>query len=428
MLKAANTIPDDVEMAGIREVASTLLPTHFGDMLIKVYRKGMGAESMAIISGSPQSQSIVPVRVHSACMTAEVLGSMKCDCKSQLDYALQYIADANNGLVIYLPQEGRGVGLVNKIRAYALQEQGLDTVDANRALGLPDDARNYNDAASILRDLGIRRIRLLTNNPLKVQALRILGIDVCERVPLPVLMNTHSLHYLKTKRARMGHLFDIGDESDGFEAQSPEMRRPVVHVNFALDRDGRTALDSGESLQLSCAQDWRRVHRLREHYSAVVVGARTWQLDTPRLTARREYLGREPHRQPERVIFAGGKDVQVIPDGRRTFVVGTSKTYLDGIGIEAHDHGVTEPLEALHRYGVQSVLVEGGLTLLRSFIREGQVDCLTIYVRSDSKDRVAGAIDAALPGLPLPSLRFERFGEGTLVSGENCRNFMIKRT
>ncbi|MCG6863555.1 MAG: GTP cyclohydrolase II [Chromatiaceae bacterium] len=410
-------------MAELMDEASTRLPTRFGNMLVKVYRTGLGSEPMAIISGSPQSEPIVPVRVHSACMTSEVLGSMKCDCKTQLDWALQYIADAQNGVVIYLPQEGRGVGLVNKIRAYSLQEQGLDTLDANRALGLPDDARSYEDAASILDDLGIRRIRLLTNNPKKVNALKTLGIDVCERVPLPVMPNVHSLHYLKTKRARMGHLLEIGGEPPT-DAQVSEMRRPVVHVNFALDCNGRTALDTGQSLQLSCATDWRRVHELREHYSAVVVGARTWQLDSPRLTARREHLGREPRRQPERVIFAGRKTVEVVPDGRRTFVVGANRRYAGGIGIEAQDHGVVAPLEVLHRYGIRSILVEGGLTLLRSFIRDGQVDCLTIYVRSDSKDRVVGAVDAALAGVPVPVLQYERFGEGTLVSGINCQDFL----
>lgn len=411
-------------MAGLKEVATTRLPTCFGDMLVKVYQKGTATESMAIISGSPYSEPIVPVRVHSACMTSEVFGSMKCDCKSQLDWALQFIADSQGGLVIYLPQEGRGVGFVNKIRAYSLQEQGLDTLDANRALGLPDDARSYEDAAAILRDLGIHRIRLLTNNPLKVDALKTLGIDVCERVSLPVMSNEHSLRYLKTKRVRMGHLLEIGDEPDGADVQVSEMRRPVVHVNFALDCDGRTALDSGRSLQLSCTKDWRRVHELREHYSAVVVGARTWQLDTPRLTARREHLGREPRRQPERVIFAGRKTIELVPDGRRTFVVGARKSYTGGIGIEAQGHGVVEPLEVLHRYGIRSILVEGGLTLLRSFLRDGQVDCLTIYVRSDSRDRVASAVDAALCGLPLSALQFERFGEGTLVSVKGCQDFL----
>ncbi len=196
--------------ACITEEASAMLPTRFGDMRIRVYTNELGAESMAIISGTPDAASAVPVRVHSACITGEVLGSMKCDCKSQLDYALKFIAE-HGGVVIYLPQEGRGVGLVNKIRAYALQDEGMDTVEANRALGLPDDARSYHDAACILARLGIGNIRLLTNNPLKVSELQKLGIEVSERLPMPLMANKHSADYLKTKHERMGHLFEIND-------------------------------------------------------------------------------------------------------------------------------------------------------------------------------------------------------------------------
>lgn len=415
-----NTIQADPENQGLREKASTLLPTRFGDMRIKVYGRDNGPESMAIISGAPDARSAVPVRVHSACLTAEVLGSLKCDCKSQLDYALQYIAD-QNGLLIYLPQEGRGVGLINKIKAYALQEQGLDTVDANRALGLPDDARKYNDAAEILRDLGYQKIRLLTNNPLKVSALCSLGIDVCERVPLPLMANEYSLGYLKTKRTRMGHLFEIDNEANAETEPLAKMSRPVVHVNFALGQIGQMASGTGKSLPLSCAQDWRRVHELREYYSAVVVGARTWQLDSPQLTARREYLGRKPRRQPERVIFAGKNECEIHPDERRTFIVGAGSTGEGVIRIKSTDHQLAGPLKALHDHGISSILVEGGLTLLRSFISEGQVDHLTIYVRTHCSQKAAAAITEALPGLPVHALHFEGFGEGILVSGSDLQ-------
>jgi GTP cyclohydrolase II len=399
----------------IREEATSSLPTRFGDMQFKVYRNQQGLESMAIISGEPDTNQTVPVRVHSACLTGEVLSSMKCDCKSQLDYALQYIAD-KNGVVIYLPQEGRGIGLVNKIRAYSLQEQGLDTVDANRALGLPDDARSYTDAAMILNNLGIRRISLLTNNPQKVSDLTSLGIYVQDRVPLPLMANQHSIAYLKTKQARMGHLFDMtGNPESSCQAQS-QPARPIVHVNFALDPQGRTAKDSGQPMELSCPRDWRRVHELREHYSAVVVGARTWQTDNPSLTARSQQLGRKPRRQPDRVIFAGQHDCEFTADERRTFVVGNGRVAPGAIQIESNDHGLTRPLQALQWHGISSMLVEGGLTLLLSFIREGTVDQLTVYVRTDARQTATSAIQIALPGFPVASLRFERFGKGILAS------------
>jgi len=253
MVEQASSSRVKVRGSGVTEEASSLLPTRFGSMLVRVYTNEQGAESMAIISGTLDANSAVPIRVHSACLTAEVLGSMKCDCKSQLDYALQYIAD-HGGLVIYLPQEGRGVGLVNKIRAYALQEQGLDTVDANRALGLPDDAREYHDAASILDQLGIRKIRLLTNNPLKVTELQALGVEVTERIPMPLMANKYSLAYLSTKRSRMGHLFEMEEAGGAPEIPPVDISRPVVHVNFAIDENGRTANDTGNPLRFPASR------------------------------------------------------------------------------------------------------------------------------------------------------------------------------
>jgi GTP cyclohydrolase II len=190
--------------------ASTILPTEHGNFLVKIYPSENAQESLAIISGTINPDESIAVRVHSSCITGEVLGSLKCDCKPQLDYALKYISE-HGGVVIYLSQEGRGIGLTNKIKAYALQEQGYDTVDANRELGLADDARTYDDASEILSDLGINKIRLITNNPKKISSLTELGIEVCERIPLPLMPNPHSADYLETKRNRMGHLYESTD-------------------------------------------------------------------------------------------------------------------------------------------------------------------------------------------------------------------------
>ena len=149
------------------------------------------------------------LRIHSQCLTGDVLGSLRCDCGEQLVEALALIASADSGVLLYLPQEGRGIGLANKIRAYALQDQGLDTVDANLALGLPVDRREYTSAAEILRFLGLRQVRLLTNNPLKSAALELHGIQVVERVPLAVRPNSVNRRYLRTKADRMGHLLAL---------------------------------------------------------------------------------------------------------------------------------------------------------------------------------------------------------------------------
>jgi GTP cyclohydrolase II len=160
---------------------------------------------VALVSGEIRGRQNVLVRVHSECITSEAFGSLKCDCKEQLDAALAAVARSSGGVVVYLRQEGRGIGLANKIRAYALQSSGHDTVDANRLLGLPDDARQYDVARDMLAYLGIASVRLMTNNPAKVASLRCLGVRVVGRVPVIVPPNPHSARYLEAKRLRMEH-------------------------------------------------------------------------------------------------------------------------------------------------------------------------------------------------------------------------------
>jgi GTP cyclohydrolase II len=191
----------------IQRYAETLLPTTHGALKAIVYREG-NVEHMALVAGDVRGSSggDVLCRVHSECLTGEVLGSLKCDCKQQLDRALDLIARRGRGVVLYLRQEGRGIGLGNKIRAYALQEQGYDTVDANRALGLPDDARDYAVAAAILADLDVESVALLTNNPLKIEGLEAAGIKVSRRVPHLVHVPGPARAYLDVKAKRMGHV------------------------------------------------------------------------------------------------------------------------------------------------------------------------------------------------------------------------------
>ncbi len=189
-------------------VASTKLPTKHGTLTTHVFHSQLDAatlEHVALVHGDVQGRRNVPVRVHSECMTSEVFGSLKCDCRDQLDWALSEIVRRGAGAVLYLRQEGRGIGLANKIRAYELQAAGLDTVDANRSLGLPDDARSYEVARDMLSHLGILSLRLLTNNPDKVNKLRALGISVTGTVPVVVPPNPFSQGYLEAKRDRMAH-------------------------------------------------------------------------------------------------------------------------------------------------------------------------------------------------------------------------------
>jgi GTP cyclohydrolase II len=199
---------DEVSLAGVvTRYAEAFVPTDYGRMRVVVYHEsGTPHEHCAIIHGEVRGQARVLLRVHSECFTGEVLHSLKCDCREQLDHALRAISAEPTGIVIYLRQEGRGIGLGNKIRAYALQdEQGADTVDANRMLGFEDDLRRYHVATAILSELEIRSVRLLTNNPEKVSALRAEGVEV-ERVPVHIEAGDDNRGYLHTKRQRMGHL------------------------------------------------------------------------------------------------------------------------------------------------------------------------------------------------------------------------------
>jgi len=198
-------------------VAETLLPTDKGSYRVRAYRDGVDdTEPVAIVFGDVSGGVDVPVRVHDECFTSEVLGSLKCDCREQLDFAMDFIRRRGPGVVIYLRQEGRGIGLANKIAAYHLQEHGHDTVDANRMLGLPDDSRRYDAAACMLRDMGVESIRLMTNNPRKVEKLAEQGVRISERIPVLIKANPHSAGYLEAKHARMGHDLDRDqyDEDD----------------------------------------------------------------------------------------------------------------------------------------------------------------------------------------------------------------------
>ena len=187
--------------------ASTPLITEHGEFTLHGFADPTtGQEHAALVMGDVADGAPVLVRLHSECLTGDTLFSLHCDCGAQLRRAMELIAADKRGVLLYLRQEGRGIGLVNKIRAYALQREGRDTVDANRALGLPDDARDYALAAQMLRHLGVRSVRLLTNNPAKIAALVSHDMPVAERVPLHAGFTTHNDAYMAAKRERMGHL------------------------------------------------------------------------------------------------------------------------------------------------------------------------------------------------------------------------------
>jgi GTP cyclohydrolase II len=207
--KAANKTKNKNGTVGLRAVAQAVLPSRFGRFRIYGFEgRGPQEEAVALVRGKLNGKSAPLVRVHSQCLTGDVLASLRCDCRAQLELSLKKIGQAASGILLYLPQEGRGIGLMNKLRAYELQDAGMDTVEANEKLGFAADARDYDFSAEILKQLGARKIRLLTNNPEKVRLLERAGIRVVERIPCQPRVTKLSRSYLQTKKKKMGHLLD----------------------------------------------------------------------------------------------------------------------------------------------------------------------------------------------------------------------------
>ena len=234
--------------------------------------------------------------VHSECLTGDALGSHRCDCGDQLDAALSAIAAEGHGILVYMAEhEGRGIGLAAKLQAYALQDEGMDTVSANRALGLPDDARDYTAAAAILRELGCPRIRLLTSNPSKQHALEDLGIEVVSRVRVHVADRPENSAYLTSKRLRMNHDVPPAAKTDESRTQLPGVDADIyaaltaneeVIAQLAQSQDGFIATRTGDACFVSGTTDRTHLHRIRAHVGAVLVGAQTVIADDPQLTVR----------------------------------------------------------------------------------------------------------------------------------------------
>jgi len=199
----------------VHRVAEAKLPTRYGEFTAIAYRSDTDAdEHLALVMGDIGSGEPVLVRVHSECLTGDVFGSLRCDCGDQISLAMENIAKEGRGVFLYMRQEGRGIGFHNKIRAYALQDKGLDTVEANLSLGFPSDLRDYGIGAQILADLGLHKIRLLTNNPKKVIGLEGYGLEVVEKVPIIIAPNPYNRRYLVTKQKKMGHRLEIPEASD----------------------------------------------------------------------------------------------------------------------------------------------------------------------------------------------------------------------
>lgn len=208
----------------VKVVGVADLPTRFGNFQIAAFWNNRDAkEHVAVVHGDVLERDDVPTRLHSECLTGDALGSLRCDCRDQLEVALSALGAMERGCLLYLRQEGRGIGLINKVRAYALQDNGLDTVEANLALGFRDDERDYAIAAHMLKSLAIRSVRLMTNNPSKIRQLEQYGLRVSGRIPHVIPSNPYNRFYLETKASRSGHFMDLAGRS-----RLPEQSDPVV--------------------------------------------------------------------------------------------------------------------------------------------------------------------------------------------------------
>jgi len=403
--------------------ADALLPTRWGDFRISVFRFE-GTEVVALARGELGGAEPVLVRLHSECLTGDVLGSLRCDCGDQLRAALEVIGSADRGVLLYLDHEGRGIGLFDKVRAYGLQDGGLDTVDANVELGLPIDARDYSAAASVLRELGIQSVRLMTNNPAKILGLEMHGVDVVERIPLETIPNEINAPYLRAKASRMGHLLDDLPDPRRLDIATLPAGRPLVTVHYAQTLDGRIASRTGDSRWVSGEGSLRLAHELRAAHDAVLVGIGTVLADDPKLTVRLA-----PGDSPVRVVVDSQLRIPLdakVLDGSvaRTIVVTTPLASeeraaairargVEVLRVKADADGHVELGDLLARLrvdGIRSVLIEGGRGIITAALRDHLVDRLTVCIAP----KVIGEGIAAVGDLHIDklcdALTFERAG------------------
>jgi 3,4-dihydroxy 2-butanone 4-phosphate synthase/GTP cyclohydrolase II len=388
-----------------REVASLPFGTTFGEFELRAFELASGGVYLALLRGDIGDGRSILTRLHSECLTGDALGSLRCDCGAQLREAGREIAAEGRGVLVYATDhEGRGIGLVNKLRAYMLQEEGADTVEANCRLGFPPDARTYDGAAGCLHLLGVRSVRLLTNNPKKVEALTRAGIDVERTIPLQTSPHVRNAGYLQAKETRLGHVAPAGVPLDGNrigEATNvapllgqPLARagRPYVVLKYAQTVDGRIATHRGDAKWISGEAERRISHGLRAACDAVLVGVGTAIVDDPQLTVRMV-----PGSSPLRVVLDSTlrlpSTARVYDDQAGTAVLTTSSSSEErrallrarAVGVHVVDAGprgvdLASALQTLRALGVGSLLVEGGARVITSFFAEKLVDRLVVGI------------------------------------------------
>ena len=420
----------------VERITCARIATEAGEFQLCYYRNNLDEkEHLALIVGEIDSQKPTLVRIHSECFTGDVLGSLRCDCGPQLNQAMQRIAQVGTGIIIYLRQEGRGIGLLDKLRAYNLMDEGYDTVDANLKLGHQADARDYTIAVRMLQDLGVTAVQLLTNNPGKIESLERWGIPVVERVPMLPAVTVENAAYLATKVERMRHLMNLNGRSPAPIRQPKAVPhgRPFVTLSYAQSVDGSITRRRGEPLALSGQESLTLTHQLRTGHDAILVGIGTVLADDPRLTVR---LVAGPDPQP---IIVDSQlrlplTARLLTEHPRKPIVATTATAdprreaaLQDAGAQvvrlpATGNGrVNLPalLDWLYQSGLHRLMVEGGANIITSFLAAQLVDRLVITVAP----LLVGGLNAVgnLNGSGLPQLKnlhTQWLGKDMILSGD----------
>ena len=395
----------------VREITRVPLPTAAGNFDVVGFELPSGLVYLALVKGDIGDGRPVLTRMHSECLTGDVLDSLRCDCGIQLRFALRTLAAEGRGVLLYLTgQEGRGIGLAAKLRAYREQDAGADTLEANHRLGLPGDMRRYTEAAAVLTALGVRSVRLLTNNPAKAEALRAEGIEVVRMEGITTAPHRNNRRYLRIKQQRMGHVSPLGaplpevaetpvDATTLLGRVAPPPGRPHVLVKYAQTLDGRIATRSGDSQWISGEPERRVSHALRAASDAVLVGVGTVLRDDPQLTVRL-VTGASPIRVVLDSLLRTPPDARVLDDDAPTVVVTTEAAPPErrrelvgrGVGVRVAKAGpggvdLTDALSCLRADGIRSVMVEGGARVITSLLAARLVDRLIASV----SPRVMGA-------------------------------------
>jgi len=399
-----------MSIARVMPITSARIPTAAGEFQLHYFDNTLDdKEHLALVLGDVENSDNVLVRIHSECFTGDVLGSLRCDCGEQLNLSMQRIAEEGAGIILYLRQEGRGIGLRSKLRAYNLQDDGFDTVEANLELGHGADERDYTVGALMLESLGVQSVRLLTNNPAKIEQVEALGIRVCERRSLNPHINDENAGYLKTKVDRMRHLLDLNgptgrfanahtDSDEAFServiAHYEQTGLPYVTLSYAQTLDGAIAVAPGHQTQISGPASGRFTHRLRSQHDAILVGINTVIADDPRLTVR-HVAGTNPRPVVLDTHLRIPADAQVLIGDGPSPIVATGdsvssdqRTRIEELGGEvvcsAHPTGQRVDLhlllEKLGERGIRSLMVEGGGHVITSFLLAQCVDHVALTI------------------------------------------------